>query len=118
MLGPLQERHVDILARDVLHRRVRCFAQCERVMGICNHAPAYGHSDARRVALDRDGVVGSGNSLRSFDHGRVPRFRARSRLPRTCAVFAVFRYNTYVRIDCKRSTQRNGQAVESGQVAD
>src|SRR6516165_3230050 len=59
VVGWFQQRHVHVLARDVLHRRVVGFAQCDGVLRVPDKLPGDRDNDAMRVALKRDGMVWS-----------------------------------------------------------
>ncbi|MCY1314659.1 hypothetical protein D9M70_653380 [compost metagenome] len=61
MIRARQQRHVGILARNVLHRRVGCLAQSQRIAGVGDNAPTEGDDDTRRISLDCDRMIGAGN---------------------------------------------------------
>jgi hypothetical protein len=59
MLCALQQGHVDVLAGDVLNRRIVRFAQRERFPGVGDDATSDGYDDPGRIGLDRDRMLGS-----------------------------------------------------------
>jgi hypothetical protein len=61
VVGPLEERHVDILARDVVDRRIPRFPQGQRVPRLDDDATRDLDYDAIAVALDRDWMIRAGN---------------------------------------------------------
>jgi len=58
--APLEQRHVDILARDVLNRRVACLAEDQGFACIGYYRPADRDYDPFEIALYRDGWSGPG----------------------------------------------------------
>ena len=52
MVRPFQLGEINILAWNVLNRRIRSFAERERVARISNHTARDGHDDASEVAFD------------------------------------------------------------------
>ena len=54
MIGSRQQRHIDILVRNVLHRLVVRLAERQCVMRVGEDAPGYRNCDAAAVALDGD----------------------------------------------------------------
>jgi hypothetical protein len=63
MTCPLQERHVDVPAWNVLHGRVRPLAQSKRVSRVCDDATSDVDDDVRAIRLDCDRVIGPGKLL-------------------------------------------------------
>ena len=57
MVGPLQERHVDIPAGDVLDRRIARFPQRQRAPTIGSDAARNLDHDSIAAALDRDRMI-------------------------------------------------------------
>src|ERR1700680_1071775 len=51
VVRPLQQRHVHILARDVVDRRIRFLAQRQRLSGVGDDTAGDGHDDPRRARL-------------------------------------------------------------------
>src|SRR4029077_20621903 len=61
MIGGFEERYVDILARDVLNRRIGAFAQGQSFSRV-GDAPARDRDDnPSGIAFDRDRMIGPGN---------------------------------------------------------
>ena len=58
MVRAFQQRHVDILAGDVLDRPIRSLCQRQCISGVGNRAARYRHGDARRIPVDRIGWSG------------------------------------------------------------
>ena len=56
-----EQRHVDVLARDVLDRRVARFAERQRLPRIGHNTAGHRHHDPTCVALDADRVIGARN---------------------------------------------------------
>ena len=61
MVRAFELRHVDILSRDVEDGRVMRFTQRQRVARVGDDTPRDRDHDARRIALDRDRMIGAGN---------------------------------------------------------
>src|ERR1700730_18692607 len=59
MVRSFQQRHVDILLRDVLDRSVTSLSQRKRISGVRDDAARYRHGDSRRIRLARHPVGGS-----------------------------------------------------------
>ncbi|ENN84123.1 hypothetical protein RHSP_78514 [Rhizobium freirei PRF 81] len=68
MTAPFQQRHVDILARDIDDDRVGCFLESQRLMRIGNHFAGDRNGDMRMLLLDRDGMIGTGDPDWLFRH--------------------------------------------------
>jgi hypothetical protein len=60
VVRPFQERHVDILAGNILDRRITRFPQGQRVPGIGDDAARNLDHDSIAVALDRDRMIPTG----------------------------------------------------------
>jgi hypothetical protein len=77
MSAPLELRHIDILARDVLDRRVACFTEIQRIAAVGQYRAADRDHDPFGVTLDRDGMIRSWDldGLRfrvgTFQHGSL-----------------------------------------------
>src|SRR4051812_4271502 len=61
MSAPLEQRHIDILARDVLDCRVARFAEDLRIAAVCQYPAADRDHDPSGVSFDRDGMFGPRN---------------------------------------------------------
>ena len=61
MIGPLEQRHVDILARDVLDRRIGRFAQGQRFSRVGDDPAGHRDHDPVGIAVDVDRMIGPGN---------------------------------------------------------
>src|SRR5215469_3057473 len=57
VIGALEERHIDIFARDVLHRGIRCFAQCQRFSRVGDDPARDRDDDPSGIAFDRDRMI-------------------------------------------------------------
>src|SRR5665213_3437147 len=66
-LGARQQRHIGVVARHILHRRIACFLQRQGMGGFGNHDAVGSDADPLRVRRNCDGVVGTGEF-----HGRQP----------------------------------------------
>src|ERR1700724_3525166 len=53
----LEQRHVDVLARDILHGWVACLTERQRLPCIGDNASCDLDDDTMRIALDRDGMI-------------------------------------------------------------
>src|SRR4029077_5627527 len=56
-VSPLEQRHFDVLARDILHGRVAGFTERQRIPRIGDNASCDLDDDTMRIALDRDGMI-------------------------------------------------------------
>ncbi len=61
MIRPLKQRHVHVLARNVVHGRITCLAQCQCALRIGDNASCDLDDDTMGIALDRDRVVPAGD---------------------------------------------------------
>jgi hypothetical protein len=61
MVGPFEERHVDVAARDVVDRRIARFPQRQRVQSIGNDAAGGLYDDSLSAAGNGDRMVRAGN---------------------------------------------------------
>src|SRR5260370_3333994 len=57
VIRPFQLRKINILAWNVLHGRIRCFAKRQGVAGIGNHTARDGHDNASGIALDGNRMI-------------------------------------------------------------
>ncbi len=69
VVRPLQERHVDVLARDVLNRRVGGLSQGQSLASIGDDPARQRHGDPHRIRRDRNRVIRSGELYRFRLHG-------------------------------------------------
>ena len=61
VVGAVEERHIDVFARDVLNRGIGGFAQSERFSRVGDHPPRDRDDDPSGIAFDRDRMIRSGN---------------------------------------------------------
>lgn len=61
VIRALQQRHVDILAEDVVHAGIRCLAQHKGVARVGDNVAACLDDDAIRVGLDGDRMIEAGD---------------------------------------------------------
>src|SRR5438876_8581721 len=57
VIRPLQLRKIDVLARNIFHRRMRRFAERQGVAGIGNHTACNGYDNASGIALDANRMI-------------------------------------------------------------
>src|SRR3546814_5636500 len=70
--GRGEHRHVDILARYILHRRIVGFAQGQGIVAVGDHPVADPHHDAARTGDDVDRVVGARYPFHALGHMTSP----------------------------------------------
>jgi hypothetical protein len=57
MIRPLQLGKINVLIRNVLNERIRCFAKRQGVAGIGNHSARDGYDNASGIALDGNRMI-------------------------------------------------------------